>query len=145
LPFTLTLLIGAALGSAMSFFSPRAIREKKSVSVQRTYTAGCKFKQKSFNSSTSPIYTYEPNTRYTREAWRRGVTGVVRLRVNFGADGTIKSVVPTERLPYGLTKEAEKVAWQIRFIPATVNGEPVSVTKDVDYVFSLNDRMAAGL
>ena len=69
----------------------------------------------------------------------------MRLRVTFGADGEIKDVVPVLRLPYGLTEEAEKVAWRAKFIPAREDGAPVTVTKEVDYVFSLNDRMAAGL
>ncbi len=70
---------------------------------------------------------------------------MVSLRVTFGADSEIKNVVPVRRLPDGLTEEAERVAWQIKFVPATENGWPVAVTKEMDYVFSLNDRMAAGL
>ena len=91
------------------------------------------------------VFTYEPNTRYTKEAWEKGITGTVRLRVTFGADGEIKDVVPVLGLPYGLTEEAAKVAWRAKFIPATERGRPVTVTKEMDYVFSLNDRMAAGL
>ena len=144
LPFSLTLIIGVLLGSAFGVFNSRATHRARHFRSHgyafehgRGY-GGCK-------KSSPVVYTYEPNTRYTKEAWEKGVTGTVRLRVTFGADGEIKDVVPVLRLPHGLTEEAEKVARRAKFIPARENGTPVTVTKEVDYVFSLNDRMAAGL
>lgn len=147
LPFTLTLLIGAALGNAMKLFStPWASETKSSFATGRTYRRGCaSSKRRPVNQKTGLIYTSEPQPRYTKEALRKGVAGVVRLSVTFGADGTIKSVVPLERLAYGLTEEAEKAAWQIQFLPATFNGEAISVTEVREYSFSPDDRMAAGL
>jgi len=145
LPFTLTFIVGIALGGFFGLFQPRAVQRgefvlRSSGDHGRRHHGyrGCK-------KSTPVIHTYEPNTHYTKEAWAKGVTGTVRLRVTFGADGEVKEVVPVLRLPYGLTEEAEKVAWAAKFIPATESGEPVTVTKEMDYVFSLNDRMAAGL
>lgn len=149
LPFTLTLLIGAALGNAMKLFSTPWASETTSRSMNtRTYGRGCgKSKRRPLlvNQKTGLISISEPQPRYTKEAWRRGITGVVRLSVTFGADGTIKGVVPIERLPYGLTEEAERAAWQIQFNPATAYGEAISVTEVREYSFSRDDRMAPGL
>ena len=144
LPFTLTLIIGVLLGSAFGVFTSRTTHRARhfrghGFAFEHGHRhGGCR-------KSSPVVYTYEPNTRYTKEAWEKKVTGTVRLRVTFGADGEIKGVVPVLGLPHGLTEEAEKVAWRAKFIPATENGEPVTVTKEMDYVFSLNDRMAAGL
>lgn len=151
LPFTLTLAIGTLSGGASKLFGWSGARERVERGVftfkGRGYS-GCRGGRRRhafFAKPTPVVYTYEPNTHYTEEAMRRGVTGVVRLRVTFGASGRIERVVPVERLPYGLTEEAERVAWQTRFTPATEKGVPVTVEKDVDYVFSLSDRMKAGL
>jgi TonB family protein len=146
LPFTLTLVLGALLGGFVNLFDTRTDNQ---VGVLRVGTRrGCSHSRGRFYAtakSTNVIPVSEPNTKYTKEAWERGVTGVVRLRVTFDASGEITQVETVEGLPYGLTEEAKKVAWQKKFIPATVDGQPVTVTQDVDYVFSLSDRMAAGL
>ncbi len=143
LPFTLTFIIGAGLGGFAGLFKSRTTHRAEF--VLRGSGADHGHRYRGCKKSTPVVYTYEPNTRYTREAWDKGITGTVRLRVTFGADGEIKGVEPVLRLPHGLTEEAEKVAWRAKFIPATERGRPVTVTKEVDYVFSLNDRMAAGL
>ena len=148
LPFTLTLLIGALLGGFFNFLNLfGAARPAVRVETVRTRSHyGCSHSRSRMSAQTTNVIPVsEPNTKYTKEAWDRGITGVVRLRVTFNSGGYISNVETVEGLPYGLTEEAKKVAWQKKFIPATVNGEPVTVTQDVDYVFSLSDRMAAGL
>lgn len=143
LPFTLTFVVGVGLGGFAGLFESRPAQRGQFVMLGSDSGHGRGYR--SCKTTTPVVYTYEPNTRYTKEAWEKKVTGTVRLRVTFGADGEIKAVVPVLRLPHGLTEEAEKVAWRAKFIPATERGRPVTVTKEVDYVFSLNDRMAAGL
>lgn len=153
LPFTLTLLAGVALGGFFNLFGSRAVEKNKFatsdamfVRVERDGRSCSKDRSMRLREKSSPLsITYEPNTRYTKEAWAKKTTGVVRLRVTLGADGEVKEVEPLARLPHGLTEEAEKVAWRIKFNPETVGGVPVTVQRDFDYVFSLNDRMAAGL
>ncbi len=145
LPFMLTLLLGATLGGFANLFNWRTSRPVTTVRVRRPYSCSHSRRNVAQSDSTPLIPISEPNTKYTREAWDRGITGVVRLRVTFNANGSVTSVETVEGLPFGLTEEAKKVAWQKKFIPATTNGEPVTVTQDVDYVFSLSDRMAAGL
>jgi TonB family protein len=62
---------------------------------------------------------------------------VVRLRVTFLASGQIGSVSPVSGLSYGLTEQAIAAAKQIRFEPAKVNGVPQTVTKQIEYSFSI--------
>ncbi len=146
-PFALTLLAGAALAGVSGVLGSRSPQQRGRARLVYNYNAfECQQSSASrWHHSTPLTITYEPNTHYTARAWKNNTYGVVSLRVTFGADSEIKSVVPVRRLPDGLTEEAERVAWQIKFVPATENGWPVAVTKEMDYVFSLNDRMAAGL
>lgn len=153
LPFTLTLVLGSLAGGASDLFQRLGTGERAETGVLvfkgHGRRHGCRERARRWSRErkASPVvYTYEPNTHYTEEALRRGVTGVVRLRVTFGAGSQIEAVEPVLGLPFGLTEEAERVAWNTRFRPATDEwGWPVTVTKEVDYVFSLSDRMKAGL
>jgi TonB family protein len=140
-------MLGAALGNFFGFINFSGGRAATRAESRRAHSSyGCSYsRHKNYVQSTAVVPVSEPNTKYTREAWERGVTGVVRLRVTFHAGGYISDVETVEGLPYGLSEEAVKVAWQKKFIPATENGKPVTVTQEVDYIFSLNDRMAAGL
>ncbi|MGI8494718.1 MAG: energy transducer TonB [Pyrinomonadaceae bacterium] len=79
----------------------------------------------------------KPRPSYTDAARQNQVTGVVRLRVTFLASGQVGSVTPVSGLSYGLTEQAIAAAKQIRFSPALVNGEPKTVTKQIEYSFSI--------
>lgn len=74
---------------------------------------------------------------YTDAARDSQVQGVVRLRITFLASGGIGSVTPVIELTHGLTEQAIKAARKIVFIPQRKNGTPVSVTKLVEYSFSI--------
>jgi TonB family protein len=82
----------------------------------------------------------KPEPGYTEEARRANVSGVVRLRVVLGADGKVRHVLPLRRLGFGLTEKAVEAARQIRFRPATINGQPVSQYVVLEYSFNLLDR-----
>lgn len=79
----------------------------------------------------------KPEPRYTEDARRRGVTGTVVLRCIFAADGTAKHFLVVSGLPYGLTERAIAAARKINFIPATIDGRPVSMFIQVEYNFNL--------
>jgi TonB family protein len=79
----------------------------------------------------------KPRPGYTDSARTNNVQGTVRLRVTFNANGTIGSISPVSGLPNGLTEQAIAAARQIRFEPKKINGVPVSVTKVVEYSFSI--------
>lgn len=147
LPFVLTLIAGTGLGSIFGFNSstPKTTSGSPSGTVERRYSCPSQ-RRRAFQSDSTPLkITFQPNTRYTPEALKNKTTGVVQLRVRFNADGTTTVVERLSTLPDGLTEEAERVVERTQFTPATINGEPVSQTKEMNYIFSLSDRVTMGL
>lgn len=81
--------------------------------------------------------TFKPKPRYTDEARQNNITGNVRVKVTFLANGSIGSVSPVSNLGYGLTEQAIAAAKQMRFEPRMVNGKPQAVTKVVVFNFTI--------
>lgn len=79
----------------------------------------------------------KPRVSYTEIARQHLITGKIRLRVTFLANGQIGDVTPLSRLPFGLTRNAVEVARQIRFEAAVKDGQPYAVTKVVEYGFNI--------
>lgn len=79
----------------------------------------------------------KPRANYTDAARTNNIQGVVRVRVTFLANGTIGGITPVGGLGYGLTEQAISAARSIRFEPAKKGGVPYSVTKVVEYTFTL--------
>lgn len=79
----------------------------------------------------------KPAVQYTAEARQLRVQGDVILRVTFTASGQviIKGIV--HGLGHGLDEEARRVAQQIRFRPATRNGQAVDLTTNITITFQL--------
>lgn len=75
--------------------------------------------------------------KYSTLARIFGLEGNVMLRVTFLANGTIGSITPVKKLPFGLTDSAISAAKSIRFEPATKNGVAYSVSKTVQYNFTI--------
>lgn len=81
--------------------------------------------------------TSKPRPNYTDAARQNNVQGTVTLRVTFNANGTIGAVTPVSQLPYGLTEQAISAAKRMTFQPATRNGQPYAVTKQVAFTFTI--------
>lgn len=64
----------------------------------------------------------------TPEAQQNKVIGEVWLRATFNADGTITDIEVLHELPYGMTDSAIDALKRSRFQPATLNGQPVTLT-----------------
>jgi len=79
----------------------------------------------------------KPPVRYTSEARQLHVEGDVVLNVTFLASGQVVVHGILHGLGHGLDEEAKRVAEQIRFRPATSNGEPVDVTTKITITFQL--------
>jgi TonB family protein len=79
----------------------------------------------------------KPKPAYTEAARKVGLTGTVRLKVTFNANGTIGSIRPLKGLGHGLTEKAIAAARSIRFKPQLQNGRPVGVSKTLVYNFSI--------
>lgn len=80
---------------------------------------------------------YKPSPAYTDLARFYEINGVVKVQVTFLADGTVGSVVPLTKLPFGLTRSAVTAARQFRFEPQLVDGKPVTVARQIFFSFSV--------
>jgi len=79
----------------------------------------------------------KPPVLYTSEARQLRVQGDVVLRVTFLASGQVVVQGVVHGLGHGLDEEARRVAQQIRFRPATRNGQPVDLTTTITITFQL--------
>lgn len=79
----------------------------------------------------------KPRANYTDAARTSQTQGTVTLRVTFLANGQIGNVAIVNYLPDGLTEQAIEAAKQIKFEPAKINGVAQTVTKQVQYSFTL--------
>lgn len=87
--------------------------------------------------STKARVLQKPEPTYTQAARENQVTGTVVLRGIFAGDGKVRLLHPLAGLPHGLTGNAMKAARQIKFIPATKDGRPVSMWVEIQYNFHL--------
>ena len=153
LPFTLTFVVGTALGG-LSWLFGGAGKKAGTVVVTRTYDfkRGCDSSRRRHKlvAETKPLVILDvPAARWPRGVMMPGVkSSSVRVNVTFGADGKVAEVVPVEgwlqnaRVQTGVATPVwyavESAARQIRFTPEMFNSVPVSVTDTVDIYF-LND------
>lgn len=79
----------------------------------------------------------KPAVQYTQEARQLRVQGDVILRVTFTAAGRVVVQGVVHGLGHGLDDEARRVAEQIRFRPATRNGQAVDTTTNITISFQL--------
>jgi tetratricopeptide (TPR) repeat protein len=79
----------------------------------------------------------KPRASYTDAARGNMTQGVIKLAVEFGADGKVKTVFPFETLPDGLTENCVASAKGIKFDPATKDGKPYSTIAIISYSFTI--------
>jgi TonB family protein len=91
--------------------------------------------------ATAPVLPAEilwkPTPIYTAEARNSRIQGEVLLEVILEASGSLRVVRVVRALGYGLDDNAVKAAEQIRFKPATRNGQPADSTVVLHIVFQL--------
>ncbi len=92
----------------------------------------------SVRSGTNSLkFLEKPISRYTNLARENNITGTVRLKVVFLANGKIGEIKVIQGLEFGLTNQAVESAKQIKFEPATQNGKPINVVKIIEYNFNI--------
>ena len=79
----------------------------------------------------------KPRANYTDTARIDMIQGKVVLKVTFLASGAVGQITVVSGLRGGLTEQAIAAARAIRFEPAKVNGQAVSVTKTIEYNFAI--------
>lgn len=90
------------------------------------------------NEKNAPMrITLKPRPLYTDSAKAKNVQGTVILKVEFKRDGTIGKISVVSGLPEGLSEQAVKAAGFMRFEPQRKDGKPITITKDVNYTFTL--------
>jgi hypothetical protein len=87
--------------------------------------------------TTSLLILSKPRPSYTDLARFYNIQGTVKLRVTFLASGKIGPVIPTQRLPFGLAETAIDAARAIAFEPKRTGDVGQTVTKQIEYTFSL--------
>jgi len=80
---------------------------------------------------------FKPPVEYTPEARQLRIQGDVVLRVTFLASGRVVVQNVVHGLGHGLDEEARRVAQEIRFRPATRDGQPVDTTTTITITFQL--------
>lgn len=79
----------------------------------------------------------KPRPGYTDGARQANIQGTVILRVTFLGSGGIGSISTVKGLPNGLTEQAIAAARRISFEPAKRDGVGQTVTKQIEYTFSI--------
>jgi TonB family protein len=79
----------------------------------------------------------KPEPVYTEAARSKRVIGTVVLRCVFTAEGAVTHCLIVKALPLGLTEQAIGAAKQVKFVPAMVDGRPVSMYIQMEYNFNL--------
>ncbi len=91
---------------------------------------------KSHNSLPIAVIT-KPNPSFTESARQKGVEGSIRVRLTFSRNGSITKIGFLSTLKEGLLREVMFAAIRMKYVPAEKDGEPVVVTKLVEYAFHL--------
>jgi hypothetical protein len=137
LPFTLTFIIGAAVGGFFQLFGARGDGWRGRRYAHRYEgRRGCgkKFRRNYFApESRPPVILFKPDAFYP--GFESHVATPVPVRVTFGADGKVQRVEPP-LLPPAMQRAVERAALNIHFIPATLDGEATTVTEEVPIRFS---------
>jgi TonB family protein len=83
-----------------------------------------------------PSVNKQVEAKYTKEAQKADVEGVVLLRCTVGRDGRATDIKVLHSLGYGLDENAVKSLRKWKFKPATLNGKPLPYTISVETVFT---------
>ncbi|CAN5652074.1 hypothetical protein BH24ACI3_BH24ACI3_05630 [soil metagenome] len=79
----------------------------------------------------------KPRPSYTDRARSLGVVGTARVLLLFDKSGNIEHILILQRLGYGLDEAVLAAARRIKFEPPTLDGEPYSTARLVEYSFSM--------
>lgn len=84
-----------------------------------------------------PVILSQVKPKYSETARQNYIQGKVTLSAEFRSDGKISKLRLLKSLGFGLDEAALWAALQIRFKPATIEGEPVSTRAKIEFTFNL--------
>ncbi|HEX3102594.1 MAG TPA: TonB family protein, partial [Pyrinomonadaceae bacterium] len=79
----------------------------------------------------------KPRPGYTEAARTKAIQGTITLQVPFLRNGSLGPITVIKGLPEGITEQGLAAAQRMSFLPARVNGVPVTVSKQIEYTFSI--------
>ena len=89
------------------------------------------------SEGTKPVLLTKVEPKYSQDARLAKYSGSALLSIEIGADGVPVNVVVVRGLGLGLDEKAVEAITQWRFKPATLGGEPVAVSAQVEINFRL--------
>lgn len=147
LPFALTLLLGSFIGGLFKSVGFGGQKTERSRAYFYGYGEGhsCRMhaRHRDLVAETKPLtILFKPDAALPLD-FKGEKGGFVPVSVTFGADGAVQKVEASpqytlydvELPPRPMWAAVVKAAQQIRFTPETVDGVPVTVTKDVEIRF----------
>ena len=123
-------------GKRESWQLPSSKSEKNDGSRNSTETQESESSSKK-TAAESVRIVLKPRANYTDLARTNLTQGKVLLRVTFSANGGIGAISVIRGIGDGLTEQAIAASRRILFIPASRNGIAYSVTKPVEYTFTI--------
>jgi hypothetical protein len=78
-----------------------------------------------------------PAPSYSPRARENNVEGIVIAKVTFSADGTVSKIAVVKSLPGDLVRQVVFSALRWKFLPREVGGEPVAMTRLVEFYFDI--------
>lgn len=131
--------------SATFAAAQKSVRKRtKKPSVQTTENQVSENSKQTTDSSKSSLFDTpviileKPRATYpSQNAGTICARGKVVLRVTFLESGEIGAISVISGMGNGLTDQAVEAAKKIKFEPATKNGKPVTISKPVEYSFTI--------
>jgi hypothetical protein len=147
IPFALTFVLGSLIGGLFKFAGVGGQTAAPARAYFHGYGEGrscrARLRARTLVAETKPlVITFKPDA-----VWPRGLKvekgGFVLVGVTFGADGQVQKVdVPQRDINHDIELPSQpiwgaavKAARLIQFQPETVDGMPVTVTRDVEIRF----------
>jgi protein TonB len=128
---------GLAAGQAARATATSSPGHASGASSQGSFSAAAGSADAAQDVDTRPFPLNKPRPNYTEDARKNKVQGVLRARALIGPDGLVKDVSLVTHLPDGLDEQAILAVKQMRFRPATKNGQPVNFWVTLEVEFSL--------
>ena len=79
----------------------------------------------------------KPRASYTDQARQNNISGTIKLKILFSADGTIPYIAVLNGLGGGLNEQAIRAARQVTFTPRMRDGKPVDTVLTIMYSFTI--------
>ena len=146
LPFTLTFIFGAVLSGLTGLFGTSEKRTEAVVTTTRTYEFGkrCRMRRHQLVAESRPLSIIKVPAANIRGTGVEAIYSYpIPVNVTFGAEGKVLKVERFRDWQAREEGEAAQAVWdaveraarQIQFEPQTLNGLPVTVTKEVEIPF----------